>query len=322
MKTKIRRAVVYTILINCFLPLVAYAQKIYEGQIIDKATELPIPAATVTLSKKHISTSANDQGYFKLSVDSVTDDDVFIFTSIGYQTYKLPVKNYTPYPYIKMQPTNTTLNQVNIKAGKQKQVTLDKFLVTKTYYYRPRISGVMVANTRWIAKLFNAPTAGAKLLSVQLGREDFGELLIKTNKFARFNLCVMDVDSATGGPGNTIFTKEVNLQDNSHLVAIDLRENKINLPTANFFVAIQWLFIPYNEVISMSTSPKVAGKNKDGDQILDDTPIYFIDYQPFLSGYPQTHPVNFWVKSNDDSWRPRDVKPYINSAALSVTVLY
>ncbi|MFD2872290.1 carboxypeptidase-like regulatory domain-containing protein [Mucilaginibacter ximonensis] len=301
----------------------ANSQTIFEGQVLDKTTDLPIPAVTVTLLKKHIIVLSNDQGYFKIIVDGVLPEDELIFTSIGYETYKLPVKMYTSDSYIKMQPTNTLLNQVNVKAGKLKQMTIDKFLVPNINPFETKATGVMAISNTLEAKLFNIPTKDATLKSVQFGRRDYGDHFITTNKFARFKLHIMNVDTITGAPGKTIFTKDVNLQDNSHIVSIDLSKDKIVLPSTRFFIAIEHLFIPYNEVVSIEASKKVAGTDKKGDQVLEDTPLYYVEYQPFLATYPQNHPIMFWYKKDQySSWLSRSIAANNDTMTLSVTILY
>ncbi|HWZ35916.1 MAG TPA: carboxypeptidase-like regulatory domain-containing protein [Mucilaginibacter sp.] len=323
MKPIIRHAILCAVFIICILPSITLAQTVYEGQVIDKTTELPIPAVTLTLIKKHFNTLTNDQGYFKLPANNTAVNDTIIFTSIGYQTYQLPVRDYKPYPYIKMQPTLTRLNQVNItaRARKQKQVTLDKFLVSNSNFYKKTLMGVMVGNDKWTAKLFTLPTINTKLLSVQLGRDDLSDYFITTNKFARFNLHIMDIDSAKGSPGRILLTKEINLQDNSHMVLIDLSKDNLTLPSSKFFIAIERLFIPYNEVISIAPDYKAAGTNKKGEQILDDTPCYLIEYQPFLQPYPQPHAVSIWFYKNG-SWVSHTFAAHVNTMALSATILY
>lgn len=321
MKRNFHGLLVLFILLIVSKPQAAYSQIVFEGQVIDKITELPLPAVTITLSKRNINTITNDQGYFNMSVDRVSADDILIFTSVGYQTYQLQIKNYKQYPYIKMQPTNTTLNQVNIRAGKQTRVRLDKFLLLNTNLYKTNPNGIMTVTNRWTAKLFYSPKANAQLISVQLGRQDYGNYLITTNKFARFNLHIMDIDAVTGLPSKILFSKEINLSDNSHLVSIDLRNYNVILPSSKFFVVIEHLFIPYNEVVSIVPEQKVAGTNKKGKQILEDTPLYIICYQPFLATYRQDHPVTFWFKDKSDSWTSQTVVKY-DTACISATILY
>ncbi|NNU34625.1 hypothetical protein HK413_12070 [Mucilaginibacter sp. S1162] len=65
---------------------------------------------------------------------------------------------------------------------------------------------------------------------------------------------VLAADTDSGQPGKTLLTKEVILTDNASFITIDTGKDKINLETGVYFVAIEWLFIPFNEVISFSGS--------------------------------------------------------------------
>ena len=69
-----------------------HAQNVYDGQVIDKTTELAIPGVTVSLLKAKEATQTSEQGYFKIIADIETESDTLIFNFVGYKTLKLGVK--------------------------------------------------------------------------------------------------------------------------------------------------------------------------------------------------------------------------------------
>jgi hypothetical protein len=290
-----------------------YGQQIYEGQVVDKLTELPVSAVTVRLMKQNIALATNDQGYFKLIATGVTITDTIVFTSVGYETYKLPVNAYQSQMFIKMEPSNILLNNVIIREGKIKYITLEKFSISDIK--EARFQGHTINPTisffshHSFAKLFVAPHDNAQLVSIQMGRRDYldfesNKAYTTTNKSARFLLNIMSVDPRTGGPDKLLYTKEITLQDNSLMVSVDLSKDKIVIPTAKFFIGIEWLQIPFNEVINLNPIKRVEKINKKGEQIMEDVAQYSILYQPFLVTYD--HP--FYIPKY--------------SIALSATIFY
>ncbi|WP_214227720.1 carboxypeptidase-like regulatory domain-containing protein [Pedobacter sp. B4-66] len=307
-----------TVSIFIVLPYFAEAQKIYEGQVLDKTTNLPLPATTVTLQKENISVKTNDRGYFKLLAKDAIKDDVLLFTFIGYKTYQLSVKDVKDYLFIELESTSASLNEVNIKAGKIKNITLEKFWFADIREESKVTGGIMIGNSKFSAKLFEAPVENAILLSVQLGRKYFGNYLVKPNKFARFILHIKGLSNSTGGPGETIITKDVTVQDNSHLITIDFSKDSVLLPS-KFFIVIEYLFIPFNEMISVVTEKKAKGLNKKGRQVTEDAAAYSIAYQPVISVYMPHKLSPLWSVDEKGNWKSRQSN---KTMAISATIRY
>ncbi|MFD2147183.1 hypothetical protein [Mucilaginibacter antarcticus] len=89
---------------------------------------------------------------------------------------------------------------------------------------------------------------------------------VSTNKLTRFLLHVITPDTITGEPGKKLFTKEITLNDNSLRITFDLSNEKIILPNRKFFVAIEWIHAPVNEVVRLDIGEKVDKVKKDGSQ--------------------------------------------------------
>jgi hypothetical protein len=319
-----RRIINYRILLSLLfvigaLPMASHAQVIYEGQVIDNNTELPIPAVTVTLVKKKVSSLANDQGYFKLVVNDIAANDELIFTSIGYKSYSLPVKNFKSEMFIKLTPVSNMLNQVNISGGK---ATLEKFSMADVRYYdtKYRYVGLIIGSPLALAKLFEAPKDNVQLKSIQLGRADHTRDLLTNYTNARFLVHVYSVNAVTGAPDKVLFTKDVTLQDKSRIVLIDLTKDHVIIPYAKFFIAIEWLFIPFNEVFSINYKPKNAYTNLLVRDNPDDTAIYVMSYQPFLAYYnTYNKQKKLWSKKSNGDWV---MLTSTSTLALSAAIFY
>jgi hypothetical protein len=298
------------LLMLCFLPAFCLAQDVYDGQVIDKVTQLTIPGVTVTLQKARVATATNQQGYFKLSVENAIPDDTLVFTSVGYNPYKLPIANYERQMFITLQPGNTMLNQVNINNRKIKPITLGHFNWADVKEVNARVYQYFTMpffHQQWssYAKFFEAPQKNATLTMVKLGRRDFDsapQSMITSTKYTRFLLHVLTINPDTGLPGKAIFTKEISLTDNSQLITIDFSKDKIVIPGTKFFIAIEWLIIPLNEVISLEYSQKVEKFRKNGTQLIFDAAEYGTQYQPSLVLYTRYHSERPWLRLGKMSW--------------------
>jgi uncharacterized ubiquitin-like protein YukD len=312
-----------------FLPTLCLGQDVYEGQVINKATELVIPGVTVTLLKEKLATQTNERGYFRLSPDKTETNDTLQFSSVGYKTFKLAISAYQPQMFILLEASNTQLNEVLINNKKIKTITLGKFFNydlknigwSYLYYHYTRV----IVQQAPLAKLFTAPNPNAILTGISMGRQDLpaSPSYATRNKFTTFLLHVMAEDADTGGPGKILFTKNVSLTDNSAWIDFDLTKEIIVIPSTKFFVAIEWMITPYNEIIEVSNTQKFDWVTKHGYQIFKDASDYRVSYQPFLVGYANDNtlkPADLYIKVGNAWQYTRAYEPF--DLALSVTIHY
>ncbi|MES2809705.1 MAG: hypothetical protein V4619_13830, partial [Bacteroidota bacterium] len=112
-----------------------------------------------------------------------------------------------------------------------------------------------------------------------------------------------------GKPGRTIFTKKVSLTDNAQLVIIDFVRDKVTIPGTKFFVVIERLYTPINELITLNFKT-----NYDKNGKLDPyfRPRYTISYQPALVVYTQYKSYAKWFRLGDRLWAPPGKWPEFN----------
>ena len=330
--------------------LTASTQTVFEGQIINKTSEAPIPNVNVRLAREKITVTSNEQGYFRLaSADSLLKDTL-IFSSVGYQTFKLLTSSYQKNGFIPLVPTSTALEEVNITNEKLKVLRSNGFdfaniqedpqevftvaskhaLPRPTRSIPPNVTYPFSPRYRFIAKLFTAPQGNVVLTGVDLGRRELDEMkypdrpLITSHSKTRFLLHVLSVDPKTGAPDTPLFSKIINLTDKALWVKLDLRKDNIIITPAEFFVAIEWMHIPFNEVIRLHYSPKVRKVTKKGNQLLEDVSEYTTLYEPALIQYTKKKPDVSWVKNQENKWQLHDSlhDGKICEIALSATISY
>jgi iron complex outermembrane receptor protein len=83
----------YFLAVSFLLPIISYAQNIFEGVILDKATKEPVPYASIFLMNGKVRANADENGYFKLAVVNNEANDSLIITSIGYVPFKCAISS-------------------------------------------------------------------------------------------------------------------------------------------------------------------------------------------------------------------------------------
>ncbi len=288
------------------LPACTFGQTVYEGQVINAETEEGLMYATVTLLKTKHATSSNYQGYFRLIADYTMTNDTIVVSHVGFKTFRLPVSGYQPNIFIKLEPTSGQLAEVTVGATKVKKAVIEKFNHSDVKDLRggafyPTYPYNIVGS---FAKEFEAPVAGTLLSVIHLGRRAAYDIPFSmmdfprtsSNKLTRFLLHVMTHDSLSGAPVKRLFTKVVTLNDNALRITFDLTKERIVIPDKKFFIAIEWLLTPINEIVQLDIGEKVAGVKKDNSTSFEEGSRYRIIYQPILVILPQ------WTGS---SWQPR-----------------
>lgn len=319
--------------------LMANAQTVFEGQIINKTSEAPVPNVNIQLARERITITSNAQGYFRItSADSVVKDTL-IFSSVGYHTLKLLTGAYQKNSFISLVPATTTLEEVNITNEKLKIVRLNKFDLSnikedppevKTDPFPPVVTYPFSPRYRFFAKLFTAPQGNVVLTGVDMGRRELNETkypdqpLVTSHIKARFWLHVLSVNQKTGAPDTLLFSKIINLTDKALWVKLDLRKDNIIITPAEFYIAIEWMHIPFNEVIKLFYAPKVRKVSKKGNQVLEDVSEYATLYEPALIEYENKKPAVSWIKNHENKWQRYDSAEsgQKHEIALSATITY
>jgi thiol-disulfide isomerase/thioredoxin len=113
--------------------LASYAQvTTLQGKVIDSLTQKGIPYVNIGFPKLSIGTSANEEGVFVMKITPEQMKDTLVFSSIGYQTYKVVVKDISEAK--KQQTILLKANEINLNefvvqskdAQKLIQMTLKK----------------------------------------------------------------------------------------------------------------------------------------------------------------------------------------------------
>ena len=215
------------------LPILSLGQTMYKGTVIDKLTKEKVPFATVGLIKANTGINADDAGSFTLLVANNDNSDTLIISCIGYQTVKVPVNDMPFDNRFYLVKKENILEEVVIgKRNYDKSITLNELSGCGNNYY-----GTMGYISQ-VAQHFISPVENSFLSEIRMCT--LGEKCI-------FRIRVYDMDMKTGQPSNDLVDSVIEIKSGKRQVRIDVEPYKIQIPGKDFFVALEWLKIPYNE---------------------------------------------------------------------------
>jgi hypothetical protein len=219
------------VLILLVFPLIVYGQKMYNGDILNKKTKERVPFATVGLIRENTGVNADENGRFSITAKKYIDDTLII-SSVGYQTLKIPVYMFPSDMLFELEVSQLTLSEIVIKDRFKTSAALNEFSNCSINYWTT--TGGMTQ----MAQQFESPVTNALLTEVHI---------CKSAGNAIFRMRIYNMDSLTGQPSTDLTDTIIEVRSLKRNVHLDLKRYNIVIPGKDFFIAIEWLKIPYNE---------------------------------------------------------------------------
>lgn len=225
------------LLILLLFPALAFGQKNCTGSVIDETTGKPVPYASIGLVKQNRGVSAGEDGTFRIEVLFPAADS-FRISSVGYEPKLVAVagwKDGTPVTLKQKGP----LDEVVILSHRPQQVyTLNRFGHCSSHWHWVGLEAVYQR-----AQRIESPEPGLFLNGLELCKDGSESI---------FRIRIYDVDPVTGGPSRDLADTVIEVRSKESHVSIDLETYRIAIPGKAFFVAIEWLFIPFNEDVQVT----------------------------------------------------------------------
>lgn len=279
------------IFIICFLfPLFATGQKTYTGTIYSYHGEAKIPFATVGLVQENTGTNTDENGSFTLLSLQPKRDDTLLISSVGYESLKIPLNKLPENMEFKLLEKQATLKEVFVHTNKAWSfATLSKFDNCGTFY----LSGLN--DLTQAAQLIHSDTSNCLLTEIEICKYS---IAIIDPARSIFRIRIYGVDPISGGPANDLTDSIIEVNTDGRRIKVNLEKYRIYIPDKDFFVAVEWLKIPYN---SSKEHYKINGKR-----------VYYTMYSPllchknFLQSDPKksTWPYSVWTKNYKGQWKP------------------
>ena len=286
----------------CFLfPAITLGQAAYKGNIVNKKTNEKVSFATVGLVIENIGTNADEDGKFVLTAKAGNPNDTMTISCVGYETLKIAVSKLP-----------------GIIELEERQTMLANFSITskvKCVYIKLNDSecGNVSITTRGfqthVARLFTTTSDNAILTEVEVCKSN----PIFENHKTIFRLRFYDMDTITKAPSTELCNEIIEVKTSSKTTNVNVEKYKISIPNKNFFVAVEWLKIPYNENVEKVTS--------DGKKEVR------VTYRPNISCTNALHGNNHrevreyavWGLGYQNKWFPM---VFIKDISISATIKY
>lgn len=292
------------LIVVLLFPFYTIGQNTYTGTVSDKSNLTPIPYATVALQKENTGINADEQGNFSLLSRNTKQNDTLIISSAGYETFKMALSELPESMKFELLPKQILPNVSVSSKRLWKNIVLNDYGNCGTDYLSVQ------AYTAQYGQYIYSDTIGYLLSEVEICK--YSIAIIDPDK-SIFRLRFYAVDSLTGAPSYDITDSVIEIKSTERRVTVHLDKYKIYVPGHDFFVAIEWLKIPYNASREKS---KINGQK-----------YYYTDYGPLIchkrnehantTGYSGISQV--WQQDYKGKWTP---SKSIQKLMISVKIKY
>ncbi len=266
-------------------------QKQISGKISNRETSSPVPYATVSIMGANIAINADAEGFFLFSVP-VRLPDTLLISSVGFDDEKVAIDSYQHNILIEMKPHSIMLDSLRLIHYRGREV-LNNFFSCSSHFYTT--SGFVTQ----VAQLFSAPKVLCRLKSLEFCKEA---------GYDRFRFRLYTVDSSGRlKPGLELSSEVIEVRSGNRRVKVDLSDKNIVIPGKDFFVAIEWLFLPEN-------AHKTKYRGRDGRK------VRALEYGPYLGIRSTTHENSAYTcnKSFQGRWFPAGMMRLLLSADIEI----
>lgn len=238
-----------SMIIGLFTIISLAQSKEAKGVVIDESTKKPIPYVNISILKSQAGTSSNEDGSYSLEIKESDFNKDIILTSLGYKDSIIPVKKFINQKNILLKATIEELNEVLISKKFE-----EKFLVVNQIK-KGKIRGLSMVtrNSPYMMALFfpykndYSQTKNLNSLIIYLNNKSF----FGPKKFpSKFRVRLFSIGK-DGLPDNDLISEGVIVETITGQKKVELDISKFNLlfPKDGFYVALEWLYIPFNAYI-------------------------------------------------------------------------
>jgi CarboxypepD_reg-like domain len=290
------------LIILSFLPLYFFGQISYEGKVINAKSKAVISFATIGLMKENIGTNANEDGNFILTSKSNQINDTLIISCVGFVTQKIPLDGNSKTNLV-IELTNKVImfNEIIVKNKLiWSTVTLNQFSKCGNSFITSN------GFQKQLAQHFQVEEENSLLTSIKICRRTFA--LLDPGKTI-FRVRIYDMDTLTKSPSTDLCNEIIEVKTKNKIINLNLEKYKIHIPNKDFFVAIEWLKIPFNE-----NKDKTKGNSNEVENTT---------YSPSIGWTDHTNlKMEAWMLDYNNVWYPMFKGNNKTSISIAATVKY
>lgn len=290
------------LIILLFFPFNLFGQNSFEGKVVNAKSKEIIPFATIGLIKENIGTNANENGKFTLLSQGIKENDTLIISCVGYSTQKLPIDKINKIGLvIELTEQVTILNEVVVKNKTS--------WTTETLNDFSKCGNSFITSSGYqtqLAQHFEVKEENSILTEIKICRM---AIALIDNEKTIFRIRIYNIDTITKSPSTDLCDEIIEVKTKRKVININLAKYKIRIPSKDFFVAVEWLKIPYNE-----SKSKMKDNGKE---------VEHITYRPSIGWTDNVNSkMEAWMLDYKNIWRPMFKMNNKTSVSISATVKY
>lgn len=231
------------LLVFSLFTVFAFSQsKTAKGFVYDGVTKQPIPYVNLSVLESSNGTSSDVDGSYMLEIVEMDLNKNIHLSSLGYKDSIISIAQFIKTDKIYLTAKIEELDEVVISKKFE-----EKFLVVNPLESSDLCAGYSTTfKNPWMLALYFPYDETYKetdfLKSVKI---HFGNF---RNKKSKFRLRLFSVDE-NGLPDDDLLQESVivELKKNQKIADIDISSFNVMFPREGFYIAFEWLYIPYNE---------------------------------------------------------------------------
>lgn len=216
--------------------------KTAKGFVYDEESKQPIPYVNISIIESTNGTSSDDNGSFELTISETDFNKQVHLSSLGYKDSIISVEKLIKSDKIFLKAKIEQLNEVVISKKFE-----EKFLVVNPLEESDLCAGYGTNfKNPWMLALYFPYDETYKETDFLKGvKIHFGNF---RNIKSKFRLRLFSVDE-NGLPDEDVLKESVivELKKNQKIADVDISNFNIIFPRNGFYIAFEWLYIPYNE---------------------------------------------------------------------------
>lgn len=238
------------ILVFSLFTVFAFSQsKTAKGFVYDEESKQPIPYVNISIIESSNGTSSDDDGSFELTISETDFNKQVHVSSLGYKDSIISVEKLIKSDKIFLKAKIEQLNEVVIsKKFEEKFLIINSFKKNKI-----RGNSFVTGKNPWIIALFfpykeeYSETTNLNSIKIHIDNKSFFSPKPFPSKF-RVRLFSLGNDEL---PGNDMISENIIVETKikQKIVDLDISEYNLTFPKEGFFIALEWLYIPFNEYI-------------------------------------------------------------------------
>ncbi len=260
-------------------------ERIATGFVYDHATKTPVPYVNISILKSSVGTSSDDDGSYKLSIKNEDLNKSVKLSSLGYKDSILKIADFVKLKDIYLKPIIEKLPEVRLTKQQEEII-----LVVNKIKEEDLCQGYgSHAKNPWILGVyFPFKEAYENTEYLKSVRFHFGNF--KNNK-AKFRLRIFSIGKDSL-PDKDLLRENVivSLKKKQKNMDVDISDHGIIFPREGFYVAFEWLYIPYN-----AEKVTFQYKNRKNEKRLK--------YNPTFSGTCEEEGIYKVAMYNSGKWR-------------------